>query len=430
MRWSTIQLILELLRQFKRSLVNSESQTNRTRAGREGFVYVIRERANGERFKTGYRAKPPWRDSQLRSQMGQSQDFVLIIPAKDASSLEQRLRRTYGKRSKKGEWFELDKSELREILIIAALVMVVAGDTIGMVPVDDEIRELGKRLFTHVKALASAMWANTQSSPTQSPKEDGASVNELILDSFSAIPNVNWEWESVLDEDYRVLPKLKGKSGYVCIIRDTETDNYKVYFEDHPVDAIDCAFLETGLRFPLEIFLVLEIENKKKAKEALLSLSESKHRNEWVNLSMEELGEIKRSSTEAYAHSSVYVNPKKHWGLETLSCDVYKDYPKLEKPVGYVCVVQGVKPGKHRKIWKTRHPKRLAKDKKLALMLNNPHDVLTSSEPIRLKWIIKSEHAESFQTFLHKRYRKHRTKGGWFKLDEAQLREIRNLGKQ
>ena len=49
MRRSTILLVIELLRQFNRSLANSEVQSKLKLAGKAGFVYVIRNRENGAR---------------------------------------------------------------------------------------------------------------------------------------------------------------------------------------------------------------------------------------------------------------------------------------------------------------------------------------------------------------------------------------------
>ena len=34
------------------------------------------------------------------------------------------------------------------------------------------------------------------------------------------MPDVDWNWDSVLSKDYRALPKLKGKEGYLSVIRD------------------------------------------------------------------------------------------------------------------------------------------------------------------------------------------------------------------
>ncbi len=426
-RFPTVHFIIALLKQFDRSIIHADNSNGPRQSGRAGFVYAIRDKANGERFKIGHRAKPPWRDSQLRSQMGQSQDFVLIIPAKDASALEKKLRRAYAKGSMRGEWFTLNESERREILIIAALVMTVAGESLGMSPVDDEVVNLAKRLLTHLKRLATAMWTSWETAHQQPSEDVGANDSETDLDKFSAIPDFDWNWESVLNKDYQALPKLKGKEAYLSVIRDNDAKQGKVFLDSHPVNSIEAAFLERSLRFPLEIDLILKVDNKKKVRAELLSPTERKNATEWVNLFDEELGAIRNAASKGWKHRGVYISPKTHWGLETLTCDAYKDYPEIEKPAGYVCLVQGVKPGKLRKIWETLHPKGLAGDIRLALMLNNPHDVHTATEPIQFKCIIKAEHAKSFQTFLRQRYAVCET-GGWFKLTDAQLQEIRDMG--
>ena len=426
-RRSTILFVLELLRQFDLSLVKSTGQSNAKRSRKAGFVYVIRDEANGKRFKTGYRAEPPWRNRQLRAETSKNAHFILIVPAKDSSALEKRLRRAYAKGTKKKEWFELEKNELREIMIIAALVMAVAGDTLGMAPVDKEVVQLGKKLLAYLNELASKMWGNWQSKQTQPDEEGEPSIAEPDFNDFSAIPDFDWNWESVLLKDYRSLPKLKGKEAYLSVIRDNNAKQGRIFFDDQPAKSIETALVDRALRFPLEIVLILKVDNKKKAKQSLLSASRDRDGNSWVALSDEALGEIKKFATADWQGGSLYVSPKKHWGLTSLMSDNYNNYPELDKPAGYVCLVQGVNPGKLRKIWETLHPKTLAGDIRLALMLNNPHDVHTSSEPIQFRCIIKAAHAESFQKFLHKRYAKAET-GNWFELTNEQLQEIHNMG--
>ena len=234
MRWSTIQLILELLRQFNRSLANSEGQPRTWQSGKSGFVYIIRDRANGERFKVGYRAKRPWRDGQLRSDLGESGDFILIIPAKNASALEKRLRRAYAMHSKRGEWFSLNESERREILIIAALIKVAASDNLGMSAVDQEIVQTAEVLLKQLKELIIAVWYKRERERQQPDQEDGASEVEPDLEDFSTIPKLDWSWESVWHKDYRALPTLKGKEGYVCFVRDNDAKRGKIFFVNHP----------------------------------------------------------------------------------------------------------------------------------------------------------------------------------------------------
>ena len=428
MRWSTILLVIELLRQFNRSLANSEVQSKLKLAGKAGFVYVIRNRENGERFKIGHRTNPPWRDSQLRSELGESGDFVLIIPAKDASALEKRLRLAYAKHSKKSDWFALNDGERREVLIIAALVQLAAGNDLGMSAVDQEIVLLAKALLKQLQGLTKALYDKGKSAPQEPDQDDEENETEPDLDDFSAIPDMDWNWESVLVEDYRALPKLKGKEAYICIIRDNEAKRGKIFFDNHPVKSIETAFAERTLRIPLEIVMVLKVENQKKAKEVLLPRSEHGDGSDWLELSNEELGEIRLAAAEEYIHGSVYVYAKRHWGLNTLSGDGYKDYPELEKPAGYVCLVQGVKRGKRYKIWTTHYPKRLARNVWLALKLNNPHEIRTSSEPIKFRCLIEAKHAKSFEKFLLKRYRAYKKRNDWFELDDTQLQDICILG--
>ena len=432
-RLRVIQIIIEILRQFDRSLAKIDGQPNGTETGSAGFVYVIRDKVNGERFKTGYRAQPPWRNSQLRAEMGESGDFVLIIPAKNAKTLETRLRRSYARGSRRGAWFTLDENKRREILIIAALVMVAAGDALGMSPVDEDIVKLAKNLLTNLKELATAMWANTASARTQSSEEDGPRQNEPDFDGFSEMSDFDWNWESVMDEDYRALPKLKGKDAYVTFIRDNSASQGKVFLDSHPVKSIEAAFLERSLGFPLEIALVLKVDNKKKARAKLLSPNEQTNVTEWVNLSDEELGEIKKVAFRDWKHGSVYVSPKSHWGLETLSARAYRKYPKLKEPAGYVCIVQGVKRGQQYKIWRTEKLEDSGGLFGMSGQLNNPHDALHSPKPVKFRCIIRSKYAKPFEAFLKERYSPFRRKGDifklddWYKLDAAQLQEIRSI---
>ena len=149
-----------------------------------------------------------------------------------------------------------------------------------------------------------------------------------------------------------------------------------------------------------------------------------------VELSFKELGARNNLAVEDWIQGSVYVSPKSHWGLTTLANDAYNFYPKLEKPAGYICLLQGVKPGNEYKLRLTDLPKDLGGNLALALQLNNPHDVHSASKPIKFRCcIIKAEYADSFRSFLHKRYSEHKKISGWFELDNSQLREICSSGK-
>ena len=164
MRRMAILFVVELLRQFDRSLTDSEIQHNPKRSGKSGFVYIIRDQANEERFKMGYRANPPWRDSQLRTELGKSGDLCSHHTGKRCErSGEKAAFQAYAKHSKKSEWFSLNESERREILIIAALIQLVAGNDLGMAAVDQEIVNVATVLLNKLQASAKALWKKRQS---------------------------------------------------------------------------------------------------------------------------------------------------------------------------------------------------------------------------------------------------------------------------
>lgn len=361
--------------------------------------------------------------------MGQLQDFVLIIPAKDAKALEKKLRQAYAKGSRRGAWFTLSDGKRRELLIIAALVQVVSGNDLGMTEVGPEIIQVANDLLMKLQELAARLWRTRERSRRQPGHVDESSEFEPDRDDVSEIPEIDWEWESVLDKNYRDLPKAKGRSGYICIIRDNVARRGKIFFDDCPVESLEAAFLERSLRFPLEMVMVLKVDNIKKAAETLLSPSERIDGTEWVELTKEELGEFIKSDKEGYVRGSHYVSPKSHWGLETLEADDYIDFPKLDKPASYVFVVQGVNLGSLYKIWEHSHPKGLMDDRWQSRELNNIHDMLTARKPIKFHCMLRCKCAESFREFLQERYHDRRRHRGWFELDDAQLEEIRKMGR-
>ena len=195
--------------------------------------------------------------------------------------------------------------------------------------------------------------------------------------------------------------------------------------------AIEAAFTERSLQFPLEVVLVLKADNYRKARNTLLSPSEPKNATGWVSLAEEELDDIERIANKDHIARSVFVGPKAHWGLETLPCKNYEDYAELTEPAGYVCIIQGVNPGELYKIWTTACPKNLAVDKLRTRELNNPYNVLHApNKLVSFYGIIEARYAESFKRFLHARYRDQRRKGGWFELGCTQLKEIRSMGEK
>lgn len=107
-------------------------------------------------------------------------------------------------------------------------------------------------------------------------------------------------------------------------------------------------------------------------------------------------------------------NPLK---LSNASARHYKDLPKLEKPAGYVYIIQDVDFSNRYKIGRTNHPKRRINKFEVTLPFKT-----------ELVHILRADNAVAAEGYLHKRFAKERARGEWFDLNEAQLQEIRRLG--
>ncbi|MYD10688.1 MAG: hypothetical protein F4X02_11685 [Chloroflexi bacterium] len=429
-----VRFLVQLLKQYNHALAKSYSSSGFKPVGKAGFVYIVRDRENGGLFKMGYRAKPPWLDAQLKRELGSRVEFKLNFPAKDAGTLEKQLRTVFGN-PKRGEWFALDEIDRRTVQIIAAIVMVAARDTLGMAPIDEKDVELAKDLLKRLGQLAAAMAAKVAQTAAQADSDEAPIETAPDFEHISALPDFDWNWENVLTKNYRALPKLKGKDAYLTVICDNNAREGKVFIDDHPAKSIDAALTEQWQRIPLELTLIMKVDNRKKVRRALQSSADEQGENGWGSFSDEAMGEVKQAAGSFFYGFKPFLHPKTHWGLKTLASRSYRRLPKLSGKQGYVCVVQGSRRGNRYKIWRTQLPKDTGGLTGMAAQLNNPHDALHARNRVWFNCIIQADHAESFETFLKERYSRSRKRhyfyetGDWYTLTSSQLQDIRNLGR-
>ncbi len=80
-----------------------------------GYVYVIHDVEYSKRYKIGRTVYPKERLNAIRAILPGETDIVAIIDTKDAPTLEWQLHQRFTASRKRGEWFELGKSDIREI---------------------------------------------------------------------------------------------------------------------------------------------------------------------------------------------------------------------------------------------------------------------------------------------------------------------------
>ena len=384
-------------------------QVTPTNKRADGYVYVVQEVDYSNKFMIDSAiGNVDWL-THLSAKIPGGLEAVLVIPTDDTRGLERELHILCGTNRNVGDWFDLTPLQVTELRQLQVVVDLAAGNLVGpRKELETDDLEQAKRLFELLSNASGGTRLHQEINSTGDPSAD--------LD-LKSVPTIN----------YRNLPKLKRRSGYLLVVRDAGSRNHKIESTQYPADYINKTLGLVSLHYGLELVLALESSRIVEVENALSILYPSNDANGWTQLSPTQLQEIRNLATPGLVQSSIYLTPKTHWGLETVQTYDYKELPRLRNPAGYVCVTQGVKPGKKYKIWHTTKPKELAEDLRLALMLNNPHDATTSSEPIKFGCVIKAEHATSFQDFLHRRYSESRQSGDWYDLDDAQLKEISNM---
>ncbi|MCY3865351.1 MAG: hypothetical protein OXG68_07905 [Chloroflexi bacterium] len=405
---------LELVHQGHKvhELTNTKKKRiNRKKRRNDGNVFVIQEVEYSRKFKVGSAlGNDDWLTRQNAKVPGRV-EAVLVVPTADIQELERELHKFCATHRNVGDWFDLTPTQVTELRQLQVVVDLAAGSLVraGVELNDDEL-ERATRLF---ELLTNA---------------SKSSEHHQVTDSASG-PSANLELKSVPTVSYQSLPKLRRRSGYLLVIRDVEQNLHRIEKTAYPVQYIGDALGLVNPRFGLELVLALESERVRQVEEALSTLYPADNEFGWRKLSKPQLQEIRNLAGHRPVAKTVYVTPKTHWRLEAVQTADHYDLPRLRHPAGYVCITQGVKPGKKYKIWHTTKPKDLAEDLRFALMLNNPYDATTSSEPIRYACVVRTEHASSFQDFLHKRYSEFRQGGDWFDLDEAHLKEITRIAR-
>ena len=80
-----------------------------------GYVYVIQEIEYSKLYKIGRTNNPGRRLNEIRAILPGQSDIVAILKTEDAATLEWQLHQRYAENRKNGEWFALDRPQVREI---------------------------------------------------------------------------------------------------------------------------------------------------------------------------------------------------------------------------------------------------------------------------------------------------------------------------
>ena len=66
---------------------------------------------------------------------------------------------------------------------------------------------------------------------------------------------------SLPPQDFDILPTLATPAGYICVIRDIDSDNFRIEGTNQPKTLVDTVLAESDRSFGIELVSILETED-------------------------------------------------------------------------------------------------------------------------------------------------------------------------
>lgn len=123
---------------------------------------------------------------------------------------------------------------------------------------------------------------------------------------------------SLPPKDYESLPPLEEPAGYICVIRDIDSDSFRIDGTDHPATYIRAIMDEDERAFGIELVSILETEDRGRSESELFERHHARLGAEWLGLDELQLEELRRSVLQIDAHRSLYLAPQQS-GTSTLA---------------------------------------------------------------------------------------------------------------
>lgn len=115
--------------------------------------------------------------------------------------------------------------------------------------------------------------------------------------------------KSIPPANYASLPKLRRPAAYICVIRDVDSDRYRLQATHDPRSLIEAALTEGPRAFGIELLAILESDNIAESEARLYERHHAALGEEWLALDDYQLRELRRSELKVYSHRSRYIGP-------------------------------------------------------------------------------------------------------------------------
>lgn len=115
--------------------------------------------------------------------------------------------------------------------------------------------------------------------------------------------------KSIAPKNFESLPELPAPAGYICVIREIESDSYRIEGTAQLGRYINRVLAETGHKFGIELVAILETADLTAAEADLQERYHARLGSDWLELDRYQLAALRRSILQIDAYASQYVTP-------------------------------------------------------------------------------------------------------------------------
>lgn len=113
---------------------------------------------------------------------------------------------------------------------------------------------------------------------------------------------------SIPPADYAGLPKLRHPAAYIFVIRDVDSDRYRIQATNHPRSLVEAALAERTREFGIELLSILEADNIAESEARLYERHHATLGEQWLDLDAYQLRALQNSELQVYAFHSHYIS--------------------------------------------------------------------------------------------------------------------------
>ncbi|MCE2472428.1 MAG: hypothetical protein J4G18_11135 [Anaerolineae bacterium] len=115
------------------------------------------------------------------------------------------------------------------------------------------------------------------------------------------------ELKSIDPKEYAAQPQLDPPAGYILVVRDIDSDRYRIDATDHPQRYIHEIMDGERRDFGLELLSILQTDDLKASETELYDRYMASLSDAWLELDPYQLETLRRSSLRLYSHASHYL---------------------------------------------------------------------------------------------------------------------------